>query len=338
MRDLIQAIHHLRKGFLLLIGLQAAYLTPAQSNVCESASGFLLSMPPEAPVLSEPADQATDLLVDLSLSWFSQIHTRSFTIQISESPDLSDPFIDQAGLSDTVYTASGLEHNTTYYWQVTSENVAGNGDPSSTWNFTTIVVIPEKPVLIEPEDQAKDIPLESALRWNSSENVESYTLQLTTASDFSTLVINQTDLSDTVYSIFVLEHDNTYYWKVRASNLAGDGLFSEIWSFTTTSATSLGKGGNAGMNGFSLNVYPNPFNSTARIEYQLPEETDILITVYNSLGQAVRLLDAGLKPAGRYQLVWNGKDISGIQADGGVYVCLLKTGRGIVAQKMILIR
>jgi hypothetical protein len=338
MRDLIKAIHHVRKGFLILIGLQVAYITSAQSNVCESASGFLTSMPPEAPVLSEPAEQATDLLVDLNLCWFSQIHTHSFTLKLSESPDLTDPFIDQADLSDTVYTASGLEHNTTYYWQVTAGNVAGNGDPSPNQEFTTIVAIPEKSILIEPEDQAIDIPLETDLRWKSSEDADSYTLQLSAAYDFSTFVIDQADLKDTVYTVSALAHDNTYYWHVRASNFAGDGLFSKIWSFSTTSATSIGKKAYAWMNGFSLNVYPNPFNSTVRIDYQLFEETDVLITVYNCMGQAVQLLDAGLKPAGRYQLVWNGKDMSGEQVETGVYFCLLKIDGGIVTHKIILIQ
>jgi len=242
MRDLIKAINHFRKGILLLIGLLVIYVSSAQSNVRESTSGFLTSMPPEAPVLSEPADQAADLPVDLSLGWFSQIHTRSFTIQLSDSPDLTNPFIDQAGLSDTVYIVSALAH------------------------------------------------------------------------------------------------DNTYYWHVRASNVAGDGPFSEIWSFSTTSTTPIGTGGNAGMNGFSLDVNPNPFNSKVRIEYQLPEETDVLLTVYNSVGQAVQLLDAGLKPAGKYQSVWNGKESSGERAEDGVYFFLLQTNAGVVTRKIILIR
>jgi hypothetical protein len=338
MSDLIKVILHLRKGFLFLIGLQVSYVTSAQSNVCESASGFLTSMPPDAPVLYKPADQATDLLVDLSLSWFSQIHTHAFSLKLSESPDLTDPFIEKTGLSDTLYTASGLEHNTTYYWQVTAGNVAGNGDPSTIREFTTIVAIPGKPMLFEPEDQAVDIPVETDLRWNSSENADSYTLQLSTAYDFSTYVIHQADLIDTVYTVSALAHDNTYYWQVKASNVAGDGLFSRIWSFSTTSATSLGKKATTGMSGFSLNVYPNPFNSTVRIDYQLPEETDVLITVYNSMGQAVQLLDAGVKSPGRYQLVWNGKKMSGEQVEGGVYFILFQTNAGILTQKMILIQ
>jgi hypothetical protein len=338
MRDFTRAIYLLRKGFLLLISLHVTLVTSAQSNVCESASGFLTSMPPEAPVLFEPDDQATDVLVELSLSWFSQIHTNAYTLTLSESPDLTDPFIEQAGVSDTTYTASGLEHKTNYYWQVTAVNAAGSSNPSSILEFTTIVAIPEQPMLIVPVDQASEIPLETDLRWNSSEDADSYTLQLSTASDFSTFVIHQADLKDTVYTVSALAFDNTYYWHVRASNLAGDGLFSKIWSFSTTSAESVGKKANTGMNGLSMNVYPDPLNSTVRIDYQIPEETKVLITVYNSMGKAVQLLDEGLKPPGRYQLVWNGQNMSGEQAEGGVYFFIFQTNTGILSQKMILIQ
>ena len=47
---------------------------------------------------------------------------------------------------------------------------------------------------------------------------------------------------------------------------------------------------------------------------------------------------AGLKQAGRYQLEWNGKDVSGEQVVSGIYYCLLKSGKAIVIQKMILIQ
>ena len=68
----------------------------------------------------------------LDLSWFSQIHTSSYRMLLSNSPDLSSPVINQGNLTDTVYTVSGLESSATYYWQVIANNAAGAGDPHPT--------------------------------------------------------------------------------------------------------------------------------------------------------------------------------------------------------------
>ena len=68
----------LKHALLLVIILICERTVLPQSNISESASGFLTSMPPEVPLLSGPADQSSDLPVSIKLHWFSQIHTSSF--------------------------------------------------------------------------------------------------------------------------------------------------------------------------------------------------------------------------------------------------------------------
>ena len=66
--------------------------------------------------------------------------------------------------------------------------------------------------------------------------------------------------------------------------------------------------------------YPNPFNPTTTIQYTLPMRDKITVTIYNMLGQeVVRLMNNEEKPAGTYQLTWNGMDKNGAQVSSGMY-------------------
>ena len=66
--------------------------------------------------------------------------------------------------------------------------------------------------------------------------------------------------------------------------------------------------------------YPNPFNPTTTIQYTLPMRDQITVTVYNMLGQeVVRLMNNEEKPAGTYQISWNGMDKNGVQVSSGMY-------------------
>jgi len=66
--------------------------------------------------------------------------------------------------------------------------------------------------------------------------------------------------------------------------------------------------------------YPNPFNPTTTIQYTLPMRDQITVTVYNMLGQeVVRLMNNESKPAGTYQISWNGMDKNGVQVSSGMY-------------------
>ncbi len=56
--------------------------------------------------------------------------------------------------------------------------------------------------------------------------------------------------------------------------------------------------------------YPNPFNPSTTIKFSLPYESNVKITVYNSLGEVVKTLLSGVKPAGNFQVEFNAENIS----------------------------
>lgn len=82
--------------------------------------------------------------------------------------------------------------------------------------------------------------------------------------------------------------------------------------------------------------YPNPFNPSTHIRFELPKAAAVTLTIYNSLGQEVRRLVDGLKPAGYHTVIWNGKDQNGRAVPSGVYHYRLQAGDFIATKKMVL--
>jgi hypothetical protein len=84
--------------------------------------------------------------------------------------------------------------------------------------------------------------------------------------------------------------------------------------------------------------YPNPFNPTTTIRYQLPEQGEVKLVVYNMLGQVVKTLVQTTQSAGTYIARWDGTNEVGISVAGGVYFYQLKAGDFVVSKKMLLLR
>ncbi|MFQ5583194.1 MAG: choice-of-anchor B family protein [Calditrichia bacterium] len=84
--------------------------------------------------------------------------------------------------------------------------------------------------------------------------------------------------------------------------------------------------------------YPNPFNPTTTIPYQLPRASEVKIIVYNMLGQKVRTLLNESKEAGFHSAVWDGRNESGAQVSSGIYLYRIEAGEFRRVRKMILMK
>lgn len=72
--------------------------------------------------------------------------------------------------------------------------------------------------------------------------------------------------------------------------------------------------------------YPNPFNPSTKINFTLPQTSDIKLTVYNLLGQTVKVLIDNQMNAGSHSVLWNADDNFGNKVSSGVYFYELKAG------------
>ncbi len=84
--------------------------------------------------------------------------------------------------------------------------------------------------------------------------------------------------------------------------------------------------------------YPNPFNSSTVITYQMAASAQVQIAVYNIAGQKVRTLVDAARDAGRHTLVWDGLDEAGQSAASGQYFYRMLTSDFFAAGKMMLLR
>jgi hypothetical protein len=84
--------------------------------------------------------------------------------------------------------------------------------------------------------------------------------------------------------------------------------------------------------------YPNPFNPSTRITYQLSEGAHVRLAVYNLLGQQIRVLVDGMRPAGVHTVEWDGRDEENRKAGSGVYLYRLQAGGFAQVKKMVLSR
>lgn len=84
--------------------------------------------------------------------------------------------------------------------------------------------------------------------------------------------------------------------------------------------------------------FPNPFNTGTVIEYELREESDVEIGIFNALGQKVKTLRTGRLWRGPHQVVWDGKDQDGHTVASGVYVCRLKAGAMSRSKKLLMVK
>ncbi|MEX0685148.1 MAG: T9SS type A sorting domain-containing protein [Balneolales bacterium] len=79
--------------------------------------------------------------------------------------------------------------------------------------------------------------------------------------------------------------------------------------------------------------YPNPFNPTTTLSYQIPTESHVKLSVFNVLGQEVATLINEVKPAGIHEVVFDAHSLS-----SGTYLYRLTTGNKVMTRTMMLIK
>jgi fibronectin type 3 domain-containing protein len=190
---------------------------------------------------------ATGGNAQVSLSWSASIGAVSYDIYRSTTSggEGSTPFM--TGVTATTFTDTGLAAGTTYYYQVSAVNAAGQSSKSTEASATTQVALPGAPASLTATGGNAQV----SLRWSASNGAVSYDIYRSTTSGGEGSTPFMTGVTATTFIDTGLAAGTTYYYQVSAVNAAGQSSKSTEASATTqvslpaTPANLTATGGNA---------------------------------------------------------------------------------------------
>ena len=118
-------------------------------------------------------------------------------------------------------------------YSMTISGTDGENIGSSLLSLLVNAGLPTAPDLLNPEDEVIGEPIAPNFTWASQQPGTRYAFQLATDPDFENVVGAVADLFINSISNQVLTPNTTYYWRVRGTNVCGEGPWSEVRSFTT---------------------------------------------------------------------------------------------------------
>lgn len=125
----------------------------------------------------------------------------------------------------------------------------------------------------------------------------------------------------------------SYLWTVRASDGQISIMSPDTFSYVVIPPVSISDKREK-VQGFSLfQNFPNPFNPTTMIEYEIPVTTHVVVKVYNLLGTEIATLMEGMLTPGRYQISWNAE-----HQPAGVYFYRMHAGNYMETKKLVLLK
>jgi hypothetical protein len=288
---------------------------------------------PDSPDLISPENGLEDVMLTQSFLWDTVSSAVLYRFQLSTDSNFTTIEYDDI-VGTTNYWVGGLELGfVKYYWRVQSNNGGNLSSFSEVRTFTTGIDVP---VLISPQDSAINVPTNPTFEWSPVNGAISYTLQISTFGSFLNFVVNQSGITSTTYSVSGLEENKKLYWRVRGATANYEGMFSQVFRFTTGATSFVDKNSNLITYNLEQN-YPNPFNPSTVISYQLPVSSEVTLKVFDVLGNEVATLVDEYKTAGTYEVEFITSFINHIPSSG-VYFYQLRAGEYTAIKKMVLLK
>ncbi|MBS1513809.1 MAG: T9SS type A sorting domain-containing protein [Bacteroidetes bacterium] len=290
---------------------------------------------PAAPTLITPSNGATGVSTSPAFDWFDVAGATSFRLQVSTNSGFAPVLYDSANISlSQLNFPAVLQNATTYYWRVSASNTAGTGQYSTSYSFTTSVAPPAAPTLFSPSNGAIGISLTPTMAWVAVSGATGYSIQIATDLNFNNVVYNANSATN-IHAIpsGTLILNTLYFWRVRASNAGGNGPYSAVWNFRSTTVNVNTIAGVIPTEYKLYGSYPNPFNPSTTIRFDIPKHSDVTIKVFDMTGKQVsELINLSLE-AGAYETKFNASALA-----SGIYYYRIEAGEFSDTKKMILVK
>jgi hypothetical protein len=266
----------------------------------------------------------------ISLSWQDNASNET-GYKVERKIGSSGPYTEIAtvGANVTSYSNTGLTDGTQYYYRVCAYNSAGNSSYSNEPSDTTPMNTPTSlTAMTAPGTQIN-------LGWRDNSSSETgYRIARKTGVSGTYSEIDTVGSNVTSYSNTGLTENTTYYYRVRGYNSLVNSNYSNEANAATAGATSVARFSSVVPDRYSLSPnYPNPFNPTTTIEFSVPKQGVVVLTIYNALGMRIEvLLNEHLEP-GYYRTQWTPRD-----NPSGVYFYQLRTSDFTDTKKLLLVR
>lgn len=240
--------------------------------------------------------------------------------------------INPSDIAENAFVYSIRSTATLLYWFGCETDMISPGTPSAPSNLTLSGSPGENPVL----------------NWdaNSECDVAEYWVYRDMGSGYIKIgTVNHSTTTYTDYGITIAVGGPYAYYKIKGVDVVTlESPFSNRVSTKYAIAQRLSVG-EAIPEQFTLQPNsPNPFNPVTTLRYDLPEESQVSLTIYDLMGREIRSLANGRLRAGSRSLIWNGTDNHGNAVPSGVYIIRLEASsvetekEFRVNRKMVLLR
>ena len=150
-----------------------------------------------------------------------------------------------------------------------------------------------------------------------------------------------TEATESSFTIDSVEDSDAgaYICKITNTVATALTLYSRPIDVTVSGATGISDNSSQIPKAFALyQNYPNPFNPSTTIKYDLPRGSNVVLKIYNMLGQEIRTLINKHQTVGYKSLTWDGKDNLGQLVSSGIYIYRLQAGTEIQSNNMLFLK
>ncbi|RCK75154.1 MAG: Autotransporter beta-domain protein [Ignavibacteriae bacterium] len=245
--------------------------------------------------------------------------------------------------NDTVYIDRNLENGTPYYYRLKAMDVANLYSEAS----EQVEVIPfnTPPGGFSLEHPANGDTLSNVTEpvkfvWQSANDVDEDTLFYILRIQGVNIDTTISDIYDTTFNfdgkkLFI--KNSIYTWFVNVTDGTEWTVSQDTFVFVTPDF--VGVKANPVPSKFVLyQNYPNPFNPTTTISFELPERMEVVLKIYDILGNEIITLFSGTLESGYHSVTWDGKNENGQAVASGIYLYRLKSSESSSTLKLLILK